>query len=117
MLALNPDCRLVLPVTQFFYEPRSIDYRMAYNLKLPMQSFLSVEHGVAFAGLRERVMSGASGSIELRVTGLEPEQFKQFENALVRVRGCMLASWDYQTHQFRPGVARIYEESGHAHHP
>ena len=35
----------------------------------PMQSFLSAEHGVAFAGLRERVMSGASGSIELRVTG------------------------------------------------
>lgn len=46
--------------------------------------------------------------IELRVIGLEPEQFKHFENALVRVRGCLFASWDYQTHQFRAGTARIY---------
>lgn len=46
--------------------------------------------------------------IELRVIGLEPEQFQPFENALVRVRGCLFASWDYQTHQFRAGTARIY---------
>ena len=28
-------------MTQFFYEPRRIDYKYGYNLKLPMQSFLS----------------------------------------------------------------------------
>jgi hypothetical protein len=28
-------------VTEFFYEPRRIDYKQAHNLKLPMQSFLS----------------------------------------------------------------------------
>jgi hypothetical protein len=32
--------------------------------------------------------------LELRVTGLEPAQFERFENALVRVRGCLFASWD-----------------------
>ena len=32
-------------------------------------SYLSPEHGAAFAALRERVMGGGSGSIELRVTG------------------------------------------------
>jgi signal transduction histidine kinase len=46
--------------------------------------------------------------LELRVIGLEPHHFKRFENALVRVRGCLLAMWDYQTHQFRAGAARIY---------
>jgi len=46
--------------------------------------------------------------VELRVIGPEPSDLSQFENALVRVRGCLFASWDYQTHQFRPGTVRIY---------
>lgn len=46
--------------------------------------------------------------IELRVIGLEAEKFKRYEDALVRVRGCLFASWDYQTHQVRAGAVRIY---------
>src|SRR5204863_7225823 len=34
-----------------------------------MASYLSAEHRIAFTALRERVMSGTSGSIEVRVTG------------------------------------------------
>jgi signal transduction histidine kinase len=51
---------------------------------------------------------GGVVQLELRVIGLEPAEFRRFENALVRVRGCLLALWDYQTHQFRAGAARIY---------
>jgi hypothetical protein len=40
-MLVNPDARYLLPVTQFFYEPRSIAYASAYNLKLPMHSFLA----------------------------------------------------------------------------
>jgi hypothetical protein len=40
-MLVNPDARFLLPVTQFFYEPRLVDYSRAYNLKLPMQSFLA----------------------------------------------------------------------------
>jgi signal transduction histidine kinase len=32
----------------------------------------------------------------------------QYENALVRIRGCLLASWDYLTHQVKMGNVRIY---------
>ena len=35
----------------------------------PMQTYLSAEHGAAFAALRQRVMGGGSGALELRVIG------------------------------------------------
>jgi hypothetical protein len=46
-MLVNPDARSVLPVTQFFYEPRPIDPPYGYNLQLPMQSFLA-SVGMAF---------------------------------------------------------------------
>jgi signal transduction histidine kinase len=45
---------------------------------------------------------------ELRVTGLKPDDIKRYEDALIRVRGCLFASWDYMTHQVRVGEIRIY---------
>jgi signal transduction histidine kinase len=53
--------------------------------------------------LREGVLR-----VELRVPGWPPARFAEWENALIRVRGTLFASWDYVTHQFRPGAARIY---------
>jgi hypothetical protein len=51
-MLVNPDARFVLPVTQFFYEPRRIEYKHDYNLKLPMQSFLaSIGMGVTHSYL------------------------------------------------------------------
>jgi signal transduction histidine kinase len=53
--------------------------------------------------------SGGIVKVELRVNGAGNEsQLKQYENALVRVRGCLLASWDYVTHQVKMGGIRIY---------
>jgi signal transduction histidine kinase len=37
-----------------------------------------------------------------------PEPHKLNENALVRVRGCLFADWDFQTHQVKVGEIRIY---------
>jgi signal transduction histidine kinase len=51
---------------------------------------------------------GGRIKLELRVTGLAPEALGHYENALVRVRGCLLASWDYVTHEVRVGEIRIY---------
>jgi signal transduction histidine kinase len=45
--------------------------------------------------------------IELRVTGLKPEDTRQFGGALVRVRGCLFATWDYVTRQVKAGEIRI----------
>jgi len=43
--------------------------------------------------------------IDLR---LKFEAVRQFENALVRVRGCLCATWDYVTHRVNVGEIRIY---------
>jgi signal transduction histidine kinase/uncharacterized protein YdeI (BOF family) len=51
---------------------------------------------------------GGRIKLELRVTGLTPETLGHYEDALVRVRGCLLAAWDYVTHEVRVGEIRIY---------
>jgi signal transduction histidine kinase len=45
--------------------------------------------------------------LQLRMTSLKPEALARYEDALVRVRGCLLASWDYVTHQVKVGEIRI----------
>jgi signal transduction histidine kinase len=47
--------------------------------------------------------------IELRATGLGPEALARFDNALVRIRGCLFATWDYLTHQVKVGEIRVYD--------
>jgi len=47
--------------------------------------------------------------VELRGPGLDAGVFKSFENALVRIRGCLFASWDYLTHQVQMGQVRVYD--------
>jgi signal transduction histidine kinase len=46
-------------------------------------------------------------NLELRVTGAEPEELKRYEDALIRIRGCMFAKWDGLTHKVRVGEIRI----------
>jgi hypothetical protein len=46
--------------------------------------------------------------LELRVAGIETEALELYEDAVVRVRGCFLASWDYVTHQIKVGEIRVY---------
>jgi len=45
---------------------------------------------------------------ELRPSGLELQDLKAYEDALVRVRGCLFATWNYITHQVKVGEIRIY---------
>lgn len=46
--------------------------------------------------------------LELRVTGIKTEELERYEDAVVRVRGILLASWDYVTHQVKVGEIRVY---------
>jgi signal transduction histidine kinase len=52
---------------------------------------------------------GGMIKVELRLSGMLPEELKRYENALIRVRGCLLATWDYVTHQVNVGEIRIYD--------
>jgi signal transduction histidine kinase len=47
-------------------------------------------------------------NLELRLTGAESEPLAHYEDALVQVRGCLLANWDYVTHEVKVGGIRIY---------
>ncbi|MCS7089161.1 MAG: ATP-binding protein [Verrucomicrobiota bacterium] len=46
--------------------------------------------------------------IELRLREGRSPPPAVWEDSLIRLRGCLFASWDYQTHQVRPGVVRLY---------
>ncbi|MGA2247628.1 MAG: ATP-binding protein [Verrucomicrobiota bacterium] len=46
--------------------------------------------------------------LDLRLNGLPPETLAGYEDALVRIRGCLFASWDYVTHEVKAGEIRIY---------
>jgi signal transduction histidine kinase len=46
--------------------------------------------------------------LELRVAGMNTEALERYEDAVVRVRGCLFASWDYVTHQVKVGEIRVY---------
>jgi signal transduction histidine kinase len=53
--------------------------------------------------------SGGIVKVDVRPNGVnDAAELKQFENALVRVRGCLFATWDYITHQVRMGEIRMY---------
>lgn len=54
------------------------------------------------------LMRGGVVKTELRLNGRPNPDLRQYENALVRIRGCLFASWDYVTHQVRMGDVRIY---------
>lgn len=55
------------------------------------------------------LMRGGVVKIELRLAGRSSLPPLPVENALVRIRGCLFASWDYVTHQVKMGDVRIYE--------
>ena len=44
---------------------------------------------------------------DLRVTGMELEDVKRYEDALIRIRGCLFATWDGVTHKVKVGEIRI----------
>ncbi len=54
------------------------------------------------------LMRGGVVKIELRLAGQNLIELPLVENALVRIRGCLFASWDYVTHQVKMGDVRIY---------
>ncbi len=46
-------------------------------------------------------------NLDLRVAGLSPATMAGERGALVRVRGCLFANWDYVTHEVRVGEIRM----------
>lgn len=51
------------------------------------------------------------GRIRTALTGTNLGTLTQYENSLVRVRGCLFATWDAATHQVRVGEIRVLAAS------
>ena len=46
--------------------------------------------------------------VDFRVSGMTPEMLDRYENAVVRLRGCLFVSWDIETGQVKRGGIRMY---------
>jgi signal transduction histidine kinase len=46
--------------------------------------------------------------LELRVVGMKAAELERYEDAVVRIRGCLFASWNYLTHEVKVGEIRVY---------
>jgi signal transduction histidine kinase len=54
------------------------------------------------------VLLTRGGKITVGLPDMQPADRKDYELALVRLRGCLFPSWDPQTHQVRAGDMEIY---------
>ena len=48
------------------------------------------------------------GKIRVALPDLQPDNVKRYENALVRLQGCLFASWDVRTHRVKNGEVSLY---------
>jgi signal transduction histidine kinase len=54
------------------------------------------------------VLLTRGGKITVGLPDMQPDQRKGYDLALVRLRGCLFASWDPQTHQVKGGDVELY---------
>jgi signal transduction histidine kinase len=46
--------------------------------------------------------------VELEMAGIKQPDLERYEDAVIRIRGCLFASWDYVTHLVKVGDVRLY---------
>lgn len=61
--------------------------------------YVEVQGIVTAVGASRLTLLTRGGELNIELTGSRPESLKSYENALVRVRGCLFAKWNGATHQ------------------
>jgi len=87
-------------------EPAHAEWDQLVNGSLDNQ-FVEIEGVVLQVKTNRITLLAHSGKINIVVYGERPPALAQFENKLVRLRGCLQAVWDGQTHQVKPGEIRL----------
>ena len=87
-------------------EPAHAEWDQLVNGSLDNQ-YVEIEGVVLRVETNTLTLLAHSGKIKIIAYGERPPAFAQFENKLVRLRGCLQAIWDGQTHQFKPGEIRL----------
>jgi signal transduction histidine kinase len=63
------------------------------------------------------VLLTRGGKITVGLPDMQPDERKGYELALVRLRGCLFASWDAHTHQVKAGEMEVYSAALSAEEP
>ena len=87
-------------------EPAHAEWDQLVNGSLDNQ-YVEIEGVVLRVEANTLTLLAHSGKIKITAFGERPPALAQFENKLVRLRGCLQAVWDGQTHQFKPGEIRL----------
>jgi signal transduction histidine kinase len=87
-------------------EPVHPEWDQLVNGSLDNQ-FVEIEGVVIHAEKHSLTLLAHSGKITINVFGEKPPVLEQYVNKLVRVRGCLQALWDAQTHQVKIGEVQI----------
>ena len=69
--------------------------------------YVEVRGIFSVAGSGEATLQTSSGKLILQLPDLQPQQLPHYENALVRVRGCVMPVRDVLDRQFVPGQIRL----------
>ncbi|HEX3627324.1 MAG TPA: PA14 domain-containing protein [Verrucomicrobiae bacterium] len=72
--------------------------------------YVELEGVIATIGSNNLTLFTGDGRlrVELAVVGMKPDELERYEDAVIRIRGCLFASWDYVTHQVKIGDVRLY---------
>lgn len=72
--------------------------------------YVELEGVIATIGSNSLTLFTGDGRlrVELAVVGMKPADLERYEDAVIRIRGCLFASWDYVTHQVTIGDVRLY---------
>ena len=87
-------------------EPAHAEWDQLVNGSLDNQ-FVEIEGVVLEVKTNTITLLAHSGKINIAVYGEKPPGLAQFENKLVRLRGCFQAVWDGRTHQVKSGEIRL----------
>ncbi len=87
-------------------EPQRAEWDQLSNGSLDNQ-YVEIEGVILRVETNTLTLLAHSGKIKIIAFGESPPALTRFENKLVRLRGCLQAVWDGQTHQFKPGEIRL----------
>jgi signal transduction histidine kinase len=87
-------------------EPAHAEWDQLVNGSLDNQ-YVEIEGVVLQAKTNFLTLLAHSGKISIVAFGEKPPALEQFENKLVRLRGCLQAVWEGQTHQVKVGEIRL----------
>jgi signal transduction histidine kinase len=88
-------------------QPLRPTWNQLFNGSLDTQ-YAELEGVVSAVHGRSIEMLSENGKIILELTDFQPEELANYENALVRIRGCAFAFFNPQTHELEPSSLRIF---------